>query len=404
MMVKTLEVRSIIDAVASAAAVWTDPGFAPRGRAREAVAARTGYALAAVDSAFDSLFGSLTSSAITSVIEAELGSPNVLDGFVKRAGRQSVRALPAGRVCIVSSRTTIGVALPAAIFALCAKCAVLVKDREDHLVAAFFATLADRLPALGEAAAARPWNGTEDAVDLNSFDTVVAFGSDRTLEAISAALRFPRRLIAYPARTSAGYVGRASLSSKACAEAIARGAARDMLLYDGEGCLSLHALFVEPSAAVPPPLFREILIRAIDAASREFPAAASAAISSRRAMARDLARFAAASGDRVLADDQCSYLVIVDPPLEAPPPLTSRTLVLQFVDEPSQASAYLERHGVAIEALAVGARHADLASLAGRLGAARVTSFGSLQNPPLSGFHGGRPRIAEFVRWIVDET
>jgi hypothetical protein len=30
----------------------------------------------------------------------------------------------------------------------------------------------------------------------------------------------------------------------------------------------------------------------------------------------------------------------------------------------------------------------------------RVTAFGEMQNPPLAGHHGGRARIADFIRWI----
>ena len=102
-------------------------------------------------------------TAIEAVIADELGCLDVLDGFVERAGRPPARALPLGRVCIVSSRTTIGVAILPAIFALCAKCDVLVKDREDHLVAAFFETLGDELAELRDAATAQTWKGDDDA-------------------------------------------------------------------------------------------------------------------------------------------------------------------------------------------------------------------------------------------------
>ena len=103
---------------------------------------RTGYASAAVDYAFDRLFGSLTREAIEAVIAGELGTVDALDGFVASPGRPPSGALPIGRVCIISSRTTIGVAIVPAVFALCAKCSVLVKDREDFLASAFFATVA----------------------------------------------------------------------------------------------------------------------------------------------------------------------------------------------------------------------------------------------------------------------
>ena len=74
------------------------------------------------------------------------------------------------------------------------------------------------------------------------------------------------------------------------------------------------------------------------------------------------------------------------------------------MDSASEVLEYLQHHGVTLEALAVTERRSDLTELAERCGAARLTRFGELQAPPLGAFHGGRPRIAEFVRWIGDET
>src|SRR5580658_382925 len=214
MMVKTLPVRSIIDAIAAAAAAWSDARFEPRRRALEAVSARTGYSPSVVDFAFDRLFGSLSGDAIAAVIAGELGSLDILDGFTPTAARGATRALPIGRVCVISSRTTIGVAILPAIFALCAKCEVLVKDREDHLVAAFFATLTASLAELSDAVVAQAWLGESDAVELDAFDSIVAFGSDATLDAIFRRLRFPTRFIAYPSKVSAGYLTVQSLATQ----------------------------------------------------------------------------------------------------------------------------------------------------------------------------------------------
>ena len=75
--------------------------------------------------------------------------------FALRPGRPRARAIAAGSVCVVSSRTTIGVAIVPAVFALCAKCDVLVKDREDGLVRAFFSTLAEERAEFAEAARAQ---------------------------------------------------------------------------------------------------------------------------------------------------------------------------------------------------------------------------------------------------------
>jgi hypothetical protein len=57
-----------------------------------------------------------------------------------------------------------------------------------------------------------------------------------------------------------------------------------------------------------------------------------------------------------------------------------------------------------IEALALAGSRDDLAKMAIAMGANRIARFGELQRPPLGGNHGGRPRIAEFVRWITHEA
>ena len=288
----------------------------------------------------------MTGEAIAEVIAGELGSLDALDAFVHRGARETTRALPIGRVCVISSRTTIGVAIVPAIFALCAKCEVLVKDREDHLVSAFFATLTEMHPELGDAVAARPWRGESDAVNLDAFDSIVAFGNDRTLAAISASLQFPSRMVAYPSKIGAGYLRLQSLATQRAIDAAAYGAARDMLLYNGEGCLSLRVLFVEGGADVSPARFCERLRDAIERVAREFPAVVSAEPTARRATARDMASFRSDPGGQIFTDARSSYLLVLDPPLDQPPLLLPRALSVYSVADPREAVAYLERHRI----------------------------------------------------------
>jgi Acyl-CoA reductase (LuxC) len=401
-MVKT-PVRSIVGAIAGVAIQWSNAAFAARIRARDAVSARTGYSLPVVEYAFDRLFGSLRRDQIEAVIADELGSLDVLDGFAKRSGRPRAHALPVGRVCIVSSRTTIGVAIVPAIFALCAKCEVLVKDREDALVAAFFETLAQAHPELAAAATAQPWTGDADAPSLGTFDAVVVFGSDATLATIAATVASPTRLIGFGSKGSAGYVTREALQSETEAQRIARGAARDLVLYDSEGCLSLHALFVEHGSAVSPQRFAEMLADAIRDVTVEFPSAPADTTTAGLAMARDLAAFRTGR-QHIYSEPTAAYLAVLDPPIEEPPLFLPRTIGIHSVEHPAKVAEYFKRHSISLEALAVSHRRPDLLELAERLHAARIAPFGTLQAPPLGVFHGGRPRIAEFVRWIVDET
>ncbi len=398
-------VRSIVRAVADAASRWSDADFPARVRALDGVCERTGYSLPVVEYALDRLFFPLSEEALAETIAAELGSLDVLDRFVERGGGAPARALGTGPACIVSSRTTIGVAIVPAIFALCAKCDVLVKDREDHLVAAFFATLGEELDALREAARAQTWSGAQTPAALEEFATVVAFGSDETLAGIRRALGPDVRFAGYGSKASAGYVARGALEDAATARTIAAGAARDLVLYDTEGCLSLHALFVEDGAAVTPAEFAGMLARAVERAAVEFPPGQRRERAAAVASARDLAAFRAAAGrGAVYADAAATYCIVYDPPAEEPPLFLPRAVAVRPVAEPAQAATYLREQRLPIEAVAVAGARADVKDMALASGASRIASFGTLQAPPLQGFHGGRPRIAHFVRWIADET
>jgi hypothetical protein len=395
-----------LNAVADAAARWTDADFPPRVRATRALIARTGYTEPVVDYALDRLFGALGRAALRTTIEGELGSLAALDGFVSRAGRPDVAYRGLARVTIVSSDTTIGVALVPLAFALCAGSHVTVKDRDDRLIAAFGETLAEELPALGERFASDVWDGSDESTSramLAEADVVVAFGRPETLGAVRALAAPEARFLPYGHRTSAGYVTREALADEARARACADGAARDALLYDGEGCLSLHALFVERGGALDAPAFARRVAAACDAAAVEFPAGYAEPDAAVAAYRRS-ALFRAAQGrGEALAGVTAPHLVVFDPPEDEPPPLLRRTLAVYPVDGPAQAQAFLDRHALPLEALAL-ARDArprpDVEAFALASGASRVAPFGALQDPPLGGEHGGTGRILPFVRAI----
>src|SRR5205807_9344204 len=129
--------------------------------------------------------------------------------------------------------------------------------------------------------------------DLRSFDAVVAFGRDDTLDQIRSALKPDARFVGFGSRASAGYITREALSDIAAAKAIARGAARDVVLYETEGCLSLHVLFAENGGRVSVAEFSSLLEKEIETANVEFPRGAETH-GARVAQARALAAFRSA--------------------------------------------------------------------------------------------------------------
>ena len=394
--------QRIVRAIADAAERFADADFPPRVRLLDRIVERTGYTMPVIEYALDQLFFSITAPALEGAIAAELGSLHALDRFVERTPDTLARAFPLGRVAIVSSRTTIGVAIVPAIFALCAKCDVLVKDREDGLVRAFFAALAQELDPMAEAARAQAWQGESDEVDLRAFDAVAAFGSDAGLARIRERVATHAPFIAFGSKASVGYIGRDALDDATQARILAGDAARDLVLYESEGCLSLHALFVERGGAVAPAQFAEYFAAAVESAAVEFPPGErDARANARIASARNLAAFRAAGGNgSVFSDERASFLAVLDPPASEPPAFLPRALAIRTVDGPSEAAEYLERHAIPLEAMAIAGAREEIVNMACAMGAHRITAFGRLQRPPLANTHGGRPRIAEFVRWV----
>jgi len=402
--VRELRAAQIVDAIAGAAERWTDADFPPRVHATRAVVERLAYSEPVVDYALDQLFGSITKAALHATIAGELGSLEALDGFVSRAGRSHVHYAGLERVTIVSSDTTVGVAIPPLVFAACAKCSVVVKDRSDRLVSAFVETLVEERPEFGPAISVEEWRGHEDPralAELWGSDAVVVFGGPEALRAIRTQCKPDARFIPFGHRTSVGYLARESLAGEDAAFQLALGVARDALLYDGEGCLSMHALFVERGGTIDLERIGALLHRAFDVVSREFPGELGERALSVAAY-RDAARFRASQGRGRVGGFASPHLIVVDPPREDPPPLLPRTLAAYAVNDPNEALAFLRRHALPLEGFAVAAdARPDVFAAAIASGAARIARLGSLQAPALTGEHGGVGRILPFVRAIT---
>ncbi len=406
---RTIPARAIVAAIADAAERWTNADFPPRVRVTAAIVARLGYTTPVVDYALDSLFGSLTEPALCAAIASEVGDVAALDGFVPFAGRPPAWARGVAQATIVSSDTTIGVAVPPLVYALCAKSRVTVKDRSDALIAAFAETLGQGLPTLRDAIDVRAWSGGDATVEdraLGDADVVVAFGNPDALRAIRAACNADATFLPFGHRASAGYVDRTALDGGDGTEdaALAAAIARDALLYDGDGCLSLHVLFLERGDDARQQRFVRALAEACAATAVEFPPGRrDAARVARTSAFAAAAAFREANGEgRTIRSRDGAWTIVVAPPRGDLPPFGGGTIPVIVVDGPHDAAAYVAAHALPLQAVGVPATFDDAAAtaLAEALGAVRIAPLGTLQSPPIGGHHGGRSRIIDFVRWI----
>ena len=398
---RRLPARAIVTAIADAAERWRDADFPPRVRVTAALEARTGYTVPMIDLALDRLFEGLTNTALEATIRAELGSLDTLDAPIDVPGRPRAWARGVERVTILSSATTIGVAIPALAFALCAKSSVTVKDRSDGLVAAFVATLGEERPEILDAVTVKAWVGGDDAIEREAIehaDVVLVFGNDDTVRTVRAKCAADASVVSFGNRASAGYVGADALGGdlRVLADAIAL----DALLYDGDGCLSLHLLFVEANEERCKPLV-EALGTACARVAVDFPMGVrSAQRSATTVQYANAAAFRAANGHgSVVRSPDGHWSVILAPPRADMPPLGGGTIPIYPIENLADACEFLSTHRIPLQAIGI-AGNVDPCAIATELGAVRVAPIGRLQDPPLAGHHGGRARIADFIRWI----
>ncbi len=228
----------------------------------------------------------------------------------------------------------------------------------------------------------------------------MAFGREDALRAIRARCGAETRFVPFGHRASLGRLSGADVA--ALDDRLAERIVRDALLYDGEGCLSLHALFAQAQGAA---LDRAgaLLAAACERVAVEFPAGPpqperAAAV----AAYRNLAAFRAAGGRGAVYRGGGATVVAGASPDE-PPPFLPRVLPVLAVRSDDDVAAYAAAHRLPVQALGVVVPDEAALGLARRLGAVRVAPFGTLQAPPLGGHHGGAPRIADFVRWVDAE-
>jgi len=399
---RTQPSAEIFDHIASTVATWSEREFARRRTAEAALVARTGYAPNVVTIALDRLFESCRREALEASIIGEIGALEALDGFIARPDRPSLYARGVDRVAIISSQTTIGVALPATLFALIAKTRVLVKDRADGLIGAFAESLFERDQRFAETLTVQQWEGASGHETLDKADVVVAYGGDAALCAIRNTLPGATRFVGFGPRVSAALLTPVTLQDAIRREAALRSIADDALLYDAEGCLSLHILFVQSAlqdvAERADELGRlaEELATSLDKAIERLPFAERERGQRLTQAAQREAAIAHAALHHGTSCRVGRATVIVD--AASPPPLLPATTLIVPIDESSEIAAYLDRYHLRLEALAL-----ESSVSPPSIRVARLTTFGELQRPTLRGEHGGRPRILDFVDLVTDD-
>ena len=377
------DVHSRAASVARAAQRFVDRADPLCQLAMEWLPSTTGFSLAMIEETLPRIFAPIAEDALVDIVGA--------------AGAPFVASL-----AIVAAGNVPGVALPKTALALAAGVPCLVKTAsgEPILPVLFARAIVEEEPRFAESHAALWWDGgrTDLANALGaSVASVVAYGSDATIEALRKIA--PPEFVGHGHRLSIAAI---RLEVGTAAVDLAAAIARDVALYDQQGCLSAQALFVigEPEAAAVELV--DALAAALDELSVRLPRGHMTDgdhLAIRRF--RDEAEWRAIRGERVaLRHDSrgTAWTVVFDPePALRASPL-GRTIVVHPLGSAADLGPVLAPLAGRIESIGVAPwPDEELRQVAADLGIPRAVPLGAMQTPDLAWRQGGRDPLAGIV-------
>ena len=345
--------------------------------------AERAHALAAACSGFEHLLGPASQEGFLEWVRLELSHEAVLDGL-QRIGAEFLRAIPPRVILHIVSGNTPHAALQSLIRGLLLGSHNLCKLPSEGLpvAEAFVAGLPEALRSRVELSAARPdtW--------LAAADAIIVFGSDETVAHF--------RKLALPDQTFLGYGHRVSLGivfEDAGFESAPR-AALDASLFDQQGCLSPHCIYV----ADRPEEYAARLAVEMECVQRTLPRSKlilseAAAISE----IRETSRFRAAAGQDVRLWEGEAWTVIFDADPVFSASVLNRVIFVRPLPDDLATALALARPF--LSTIAIWPNTQRFAEQSAALGASRVCALGRMQEPAWTWRQDGRQTLAPLVSW-----
>lgn len=397
-----------LDAVADA---WLAPNSQWLERAIMGLEQVTGYSPQVLRAGVRHAFEQLKAGAMWQVLTDEFQDPCVLDEFRPRRTGGYVRAIGPRLIVHILAGNIPGIGVLSISYALMVKSASLVKlSASEPIVTPLFAqSLAEVAPDLASCIAVVLWTGGNEAIESVAFqcsDAVVAYGSATTIAAIRNRLPPTTRLIPYGHRISM-----AVIDAQHCTTDVALALARDIAMFDQQGCLSPQLIFVE-GATENALEFGRLLASALNRVAMELPPGRH--IHERASNIQQWRMVYQMAGAHLITSEHSvdwTVIVLQQPVAATPfahslicPPRT--TLLRTFMNEQELISEleplrpFLSTAGCAIS----DGKKAHLFETLARMGITRICAVGDMQSPPATWHHDGRPNLADLITWVDWES
>ncbi|MDB5947228.1 MAG: putative acyl-CoA reductase, partial [Ramlibacter sp.] len=283
----------------------------------------------------------------------------------------------------------------------------------EPLFAGLFARLlAEVHPPLADCMAVVWWKGGDEqgAAPLYAeAETVLAYGSNASLDAVRRQLPVTTRFLPYGHKLGFGLIGVAALDALR-APATARLAAWDVMRYDQQGCYSPHVFYVERGGKVSPREFAQYLGSELANLQQRFPRRAldledAAAVAGWR-QSRELQSLSAADG-ALIGHDAAPWGVAYTETLQPLSPSgLNRSIQVVAVDALEDVVPQLAAHRPFLQTVGLAVEPAELFRLSELLGAAgvtRISAIGAMTSPEAGWHHDGRFNLLDLVRMVEIE-
>lgn len=403
---KALPVAEIISAIDRAIARLLDRNDPYRCLAETWLPVTSGYDADMVRLGLTGFLKTFRAAQLRRFVAEDFANPAVLDGFQPAPKGGAVRAFGPKLLAHVWAGNVPALSLWSLVCSLLVKAPSVGKlASAEPLFAGWFARLlAEVHPPLADCLAIVWWSGAggEDANAIyTEADTVLAYGTNQTLDILRRHLPVTTRFLPHGHRLGFGMVGAAALDTLK-APAVARLAAWDVMRYDQQGCYSPHTFYVERGGSVPPRAFADYLSAELANLQRRF-ARRSLALEERAAIAKwQQATEWLDKEQQLLGPVDAAWRVAYSDSLQ---PLTPtalyRTVTVVGVDSLDAAVPMVTARREFLQTAGIAAPPEELYRLAGLLGVAGVTricAIGAMSTPEAGWHHDGRFNLLDLVR------
>ncbi|MBI3890970.1 MAG: CoF synthetase [Candidatus Wallbacteria bacterium] len=405
----------ILDVLAATGKSWSHPGYPPRREALGRLPEILSFSQPMIERTLELLPLLLEREALLARIRAELGSEELLDGWVRQeALGLSYTLRPRGVLLHVSAGNVFLGAVDSLVMGLVTKNVNLMKlSRADpYFPLAFVRSLAEHDPrgVVTGSIGILSWKGGDTAVEAvlkQGVDTIMVWGGEEAVRSYRSGLGLGTHLVEYGPKLSGAILTWRGLAG-AGARAAARGLARDLAMWDQSACSSPQTVYVQDGAGPGSGAarFLPLLLEALQRVSRQLPPGRMTVdekVEVRKS--RELARFEEAQGESALYESPrgLAWTVIHErrPGFVLSP--LGRTLFVKSVSDLEGAIADFEAVGPYLQCVAVQASPEELGPLTLRLagaGGSRFCAPGSMPDVLAGSPHDGRHPLAELVRKV----